>query len=62
MFKKLGLKYRTKRAAKKRNDILNNSSIETKKIGIVTCKEVYKTTGFKSFIKKLASIVLTSFL
>jgi hypothetical protein len=53
MFKELGLKYRTKRASKKRVDLINQSEKKTKKVGIITSKEIYKTTGFKSFINKL---------
>ena len=52
MFKELGLKYRTKRASKKRVDLINQSETKTEKIGIITSKEIYKTTGFKSFINK----------
>ena len=54
MFKKLGLKYRTKRASKKRSDLIKNSEITTKKVGVVTSKVIYKSSGFKSFIKKLS--------
>ena len=53
MFKKLGLKYRTKKASKKRSGIVHTSDNNNKKVGIVTSKEIYKTTGFKKFTKDL---------
>ena len=55
MFKKLGLKYRTKRASKKRANQIDHSTKKSQKVGIVTSKEIYKTSGFKSFINKLSS-------
>tara|TARA_B100000809_G_C14998668_1_gene480710 strand:+ start:165 stop:671 length:507 start_codon:yes stop_codon:yes gene_type:complete len=55
MFKKLGLKYRTKRASRKRSDLINQSEKKSQKVGIVTSKEIYKTSGFKTFIKKLSA-------
>jgi hypothetical protein len=55
MFKKLGLKYRTRRASKKRADQIDYLSKSSKKVGVVTSNEIYKSSDFKVFIKSLTS-------
>ena len=55
MFKRIGLKYRTRRASKSRNDLRNLPNKNSQKVGIVTSKEIYKSSGFKDFIKKVSS-------
>ncbi len=53
MFKTLGLKYRTKKASKKRTLSVNLTDKKTKKVGVITSKEIYNTAGFKKFTKDL---------
>lgn len=60
MFKKIGLKYRTNRASKKREHQTTVAFAKSKKAGVVTSKDIYKTTGFKSFIETLANKGITT--
>lgn len=55
MFKKLGLKYRTRRASKKRAGQIDYLGKNLKKVGVVTSNEIYKSSDFKNFIKNLTS-------
>jgi len=55
MFKTLGLKYRTRKASKKRQEPSQGPISKNKKVGIITSNEIYKSPDFKSFVSTLAT-------